>query len=255
MELLKGKVGIVTGAASGIGRATAITAAREGSKVTVSDINTEYGEKTVDTIREQGGDAIFVKVDVSKADDVQKMIEKTVETFGGLHWASNNAAGGEAFGPLENVSDETWNNTIDITLKGVFYCIKYEFPEMVKCGGGSIINISSLAGINGNAFLGAYSAAKGGVEALTKTAACEFAARGIRVNSICPGGVQTRALELYFKNFPDVRDKMVNKHPLGRFCTPEEIADAVIYLASERSSFITGHSLVVDGGLSVKTNL
>lgn len=126
---------------------------------------------------------------------------------------------------------------------------------MVKSGGGSIVNISSIAGIKGNAYLGAYAAVKGGVEALTKTAACEFAQRGVRVNSICPGGVQTPALDQYFENFPDMKDKMMSRQPMARFSTPEEIADAVVYLASDLSGFITGHSMVIDGGFSVKTDI
>ncbi len=256
MGLLKGKIGLITGGGSGIGRVTAIVAAREGSCVTVSDKNTETGKETVALIQKDGGEALFIKADVRSAEDIQHMIDKTVETYGKLDWASNNAAGGSgAFGSFEQISDKTWDTTLDICLKGVFTCMKYEIPAMLKNGKGSIINISSLAGIHGNAFMGAYAAAKGGVEALTKTAAAELAQRHIRVNSICPAAISTPGLERYIESFPDIREKMEKTHAMNRMGLPEEVADAVCYLASDRSSFITGHSMIVDGGSLVNTLL
>jgi NAD(P)-dependent dehydrogenase (short-subunit alcohol dehydrogenase family) len=256
VDLLKDKVGLVTGGGSGIGRVTAMVAAKEGSCVTVSDKNRETGEETVDLIQKTGGKALFIRADVRSAEDIQHMITRTVETFGKLDWASNNAAGGSgAFGPIEQITDKTWDTTLDICLKGVFTCMKYEIPAMLENGKGSIINISSLVGIHGNAFQGAYAAAKGGIEALTKTAAAELAQRHIRVNSICPAAISTPGLERYFENFPDIREKVEKTHAMNRMGKPEEVADAVCYLASDRSSFITGHSLIVDGGSCVNTLL
>lgn len=256
MGLLDGKVGLVTGAASGLGRATAVLAAREGSKVTVADINEEGGRETVAQIERMGGEAIFIPTDVSRAGDVRQMVEHTVEIFGRLDWASNNAAGGAGgFCRLHEIDEDAWSRTIDVCLKGVFLGLKYEIRAMLGSGGGSIINITSAAIFKGEAMLGAYVAAKGGVDTLTKTAAAEYATRGIRVNSVAPGGFETPALTRYLKEYPELRERIVATHAMRRFGRPEEVAEPVIWLASDRSSFVTGACLQCDGGVLVNSHL
>jgi NAD(P)-dependent dehydrogenase (short-subunit alcohol dehydrogenase family) len=256
MGLLDGKAGLVTGAASGLGQATALLAAREGSRVTVADVNEEGGGETVEQIRQFGGEAIFVHTDVSQADQVREMIARTVDAFGHLDWASNNAAGGAGgFGPLHQIDEETWSCTLDVCLKGVFYGMKYEIAAMLEAGGGSIVNISSAAIFKGEAMLAAYVAAKGGIDALTKTGAAEYAARGIRVNSVAPGGFETPALGRYLKEYPEIGERVVASHAMRRFGKPEEVAEPVVWLASDRSSFVTGSCLLCDGGALVNSHL
>jgi len=256
MGLLSGKIGIVTGGASGLGRATALLAAREGSKVTVVDVNEEGGQETVDQIRHLGGEASFVHTDVSQADEVREMVAHTVGRFGRLDWASNNAAGGAGgFAPLHEIDEVTWNRTLDVCLKGVFLGMKYEIPAMIECGGGSIINISTASIFKGEAMLAAYVAAKGGVDTLTKTGAAEYATRGIRVNSVAPGGVETPALTRYMNQFPELRERIVATHAMRRFGRPEEVAEPVVWLASDRSSFVTGACIQCDGGVHVNSHL
>jgi len=256
MNELQGRSGIVTGGAAGIGRAIAKRTAEEGSFVLVCDIDEVGGKSCVEEIAGAGGRADFLRSDVSVERDVEAMVAAARDLGGGLHWACNNAMGGaRAFGPLEQVSEADWNAGLAVTLTGTFLCVKHEARSMLASGGGSIVNISSPSGIQGETFLAAYSAAKGGVEALTKTAAAEFATRGIRVNSICPGGIETDAIARYFAHYPDVRDRTIATHAMRRLGRPEEIADAVVYLASDRSSFVTGHALWVDGGISVNSHM
>jgi NAD(P)-dependent dehydrogenase (short-subunit alcohol dehydrogenase family) len=184
------------------------------------------------------------------------MVAAARELGGGLHWACNNAMGGSrAFGPLDEVSEADWNAGLAVTLTGTFFCVKHEVRSMLASGGGSIVNISSPSGLRGEVFLSAYAAAKGGVEALTKTAAAEYATRGIRVNSICPGGIETDAIARYFRHYPEIREKTVATHAMRRLGRPEEIAEAVVFLASDRASFVTGHALFVDGGISVNSHM
>jgi len=256
MGLLTSKVGLVTGASSGLGRATSILAAREGSKVLVADIDDEQGEVTVDAIVAKGGEAVYVHCDVTDSDQVSSMVEHCVERFGGLDWASNNAVGGAGgFAALHEMSERTWQRTIDVCLNGVFHCMKFEIPAMLERGGGSIINIITASVTSGEAMLGAYIAAKGGVDALTRTGAAEYAARGIRVNSVAPGGFETPAIARYFERFPEHRERTVAQHAVRRIGAPEEIAEPVIWLASERSSFVTGASILADGGIMVNSHL
>lgn len=256
MGELEDRSGLVTGAANGIGRATAKRCAAEGSFVLVCDIDEAGGRSCVDEIRAAGGRAAFQKADISSEAEVEAMVEAAVEQGGGLHWACNNAMGGsDAFGPLDQVSEEAWRSGIEVTLTGTFFCVKHELRTMVARGGGSIVNISSPSGVQGEAFLAAYSAAKGGVEALTKTAAAEYATRGVRVNSVCPGGIETDAIRRYFDHYPAIEEKTVATHAMRRLGKPDEIADAVVYLASGRSSFVTGHALWVDGGISVNSHM
>jgi len=256
MGLLDGKVGLVTGAARGLGRATAVLAAAEGSRVTVADVNERGGRETVEKIRASGGEAIFVRTDVTRAEQVPEMVEKTVAAFGSLDWASNNAVGGGGgFCALHEIDEEVWCRTVDVCLKGVFYGMKYEIPAMLNTGGGSIVNISTASIFKGEAMLAAYVAAKGGVDTLTKTGAAEYATRGIRVNSVAPGGFETPALKHYMDQFPEIKERVVATHALRRFGKPEEVAEPVIWLASDRSSFVTGTCILCDGGVLVNSHM
>jgi NAD(P)-dependent dehydrogenase (short-subunit alcohol dehydrogenase family) len=256
MGMLDGRVGIVTGAASGIGAATVKLATREGASVVLGDLQAEPGEALAKEIREAGGRALFVRTDVTRAADVEALVAAAVREFGALHWASNNAAGGAGdFSSLVETDDLTWERTLAVCLTGVFYCMKYEVPAMLASGGGSIVNISSASTLKGHAYLAAYTAAKGGVEALTKTAAAELSVQGIRVNAVSPGGIETPAIARYFRKFPDVHKRTVDSHAMRRLGTPEELAEAVVWLASGRSSYVTGANLLVDGGSSVNSHM
>jgi len=254
--MLDGRVGIVTGAASGIGAATVRLAAQEGASVVLADVQAEAGEALAKEIRAAGGRAVSVRTDVTRAADVEACVARAVAEFGALHWASNNAAGGAGdFVSLVDTDERTWERTLAVCLTGVFWCMKYEIPAMLAAGGGSIVNISSASTLKGHAYLAAYTAAKGGVEALTKTAAQEYSARGLRVNAISPGGIETPAIARYFEKFPDVRTRTVDAHAMRRLGTPEELAEAVVWLASGRSSYVTGANLLVDGGSSVNSHM
>jgi len=249
--MLEAKIGLVTGGGSGIGRSTALLFAREGARVAVADRDGESARESVGLIEAEGGQAIAIEADVSEETSVAAMIDRTVEAFGGLDCASNNAALGAGFDPLTDLDRERWDRCISVTLTGVWLCLKYEIPAMLASGGGSIVNISSLSGIQGEANQVAYASAKGGVNALTATAAAEFAQRGIRINAVAPGGIETPGIAMYFEKVPDVRAATVATHAMRRLGRPEEIADAVVYLCSDRSSFMTGHVMVVDGGIQV----
>jgi NAD(P)-dependent dehydrogenase (short-subunit alcohol dehydrogenase family) len=249
--LLEGKIALVTGGGDGIGRATSIMFARDGAKVAVSDVRLDAAEETVTMIREQGGQAIAIEADVSSEAAVKAMVETTTAHFGRLDCACNNAAGGGGFKPLQDVNEANWDKCHNITLKGVWLCLKYEIPAMLNSGGGAIVNIASLSGVRGEALQAPYSSAKGGVIALTRTAAAENAQKGVRVNAINPGAILTRALANYIETVPGAREHTVGTHAMRRFGQPEEVADAVSYLCSDRASFITGHSLNVDGGIMV----
>ena len=256
MGLLAGKVGIVTGAAQGLGRATALLAAREGSAVVVCDVQDAAGEAVVKEIRAAGGRAEFARADVTVPADMEALVACAVDAFGGLDWACNNAVGGAGgFGPLHEIDDRTWDRTLAVTLSGVFHAMKYEIPAMLANGGGSIVNITTAGVVKGEAMLAAYVAAKGGVDALTRAAASEYSARGIRVNSVAPGGFETPALARYFERFPDKKDLTIATNAARRLGSPEEVAEPVIWLASDRSSFVTGASVACDGGVVVNSHL
>ncbi|MGH8008520.1 MAG: SDR family oxidoreductase, partial [Candidatus Binatia bacterium] len=222
---MNGKIALVTGASSGIGRATALTFAREGAKVVAADVTVAAGEETVRMIQAAGGEAVFIKADVSKGTDVEALIKKTVETYGRLDCAFNNAGIEGKFSPTIEGTEENWQRVIDINLKGVWLCLKYEIIQMLKQGGGAIVNTASVAGLVGAAGGSAYVASKHGVNGLTKTAALEYAKQGIRVNSVCPGGIRTPMLERIMSGNPGMSEMIAAMEPVGRLGKPEEIAE------------------------------
>ena len=242
---MKDKVVLITGGTSGIGKTTALKFGSEGSKVVISGRRESEGQAVVDEIKAAGGEATFVRADIANEDEVKAMVAKTVETYGGLNVAFNNA-GVELGGPLVETERADFQRLFDINVWGVLTSMKYEIPEMIKGGGGSIINTSSVAGHIGMAGASVYIATKHAVEGLTKTAALEYVEQGIRVNSVAPGGIETAMIDRFAG--PDDQAGIAAMHPMGRFGKPQEIADAVYFLASDGASFITGESLKVDGG-------
>jgi|DewCreStandDraft_1066081.scaffolds.fasta_scaffold01100_5 NAD(P)-dependent dehydrogenase (short-subunit alcohol dehydrogenase family) len=250
---LAGKVAIITGAATGIGRATALLFAREGAKVTVmTDKNIVKGEETVALIRQAGGEALFVQGDVAVAADCQRVVRTTVETFGRLDILVNNAAWSRAV-PAVDLSEEDWDRTIAVTLKGPFLMAKYAIPEMIRAGGGSIINISSVNGFFANPAFPAYAAAKGGLNNLTRQLALDYGRFNIRVNAICPGIIANERTQAFFAEHPEEEEQARRCAPLGRYGWPEDVARAALFFASDESSFATGSIFVLDGGLSIQS--
>jgi NAD(P)-dependent dehydrogenase (short-subunit alcohol dehydrogenase family) len=241
------KVAIVTGAASGIGRASALFYAREGAKVAVSDISEEGGQRTVRLIQDGGGEAFFVKTDVSKPADCESLVKMTMEKYGRLDFACNNAGIGGEQNLTADYSLEGWRKVIDTNLSGVFYCMKYEIPEMLKTAGGAIVNMASILGQVGFAGSPAYVAAKHGIIGLTRASAVEYAARDLRINAIGPGFIRTPMIAALEEN-ETTYNALVALHPIGRLGRPEEIAELVIWLSSNRASFVTGAYYAVDGG-------
>lgn len=246
--LLTGKVALVTGAGSGIGRASALAFAREGARVVVSDVVVEGGEETVTMITQAGGESIFVKTDVAQAVAVEALIKQAVETYGRLDCAHNNAGIAGAAARTADYSQAHWDRVIAINLKGVWLCMKSEIQQMLSQGGGAIVNTASVAGLVGFRSGSAYVAAKHGVVGLTKTAALEYAKSNIRVNAVCPGVIRTPMFERGLKVDPRIEDTMAAKEPVGRLGKPEEIAAAVVWLSSDAASFVTGFPMAVDGG-------
>jgi NAD(P)-dependent dehydrogenase (short-subunit alcohol dehydrogenase family) len=251
---LSGKVAIITGAGAGIGRATALLFAKEGAKVVIADCDSESGAETVGIIREDGGEAAFVQVDVSKADDAEKMARKTVEMYGKLDILVNNAGIYMQANAVE-MMEEDWDRILDVNLKGVFLCSKYCIPEMIKGGGGSIVNIGSEAGIVGIKNQVAYNVSKSGVIALTKSMALDFALDNVRVNCLCPGRTLTPLVEKVINEAQDpesTRRALEEDRPLERMGRPEEIAAGILYLASDESPYATGSILSIDGGYTAQ---
>lgn len=234
----------------GIGKTTALVFAREGARVVVVDIVTEGGEETVQLIKEAGGDALFVKCDVTNAKDVEAMVIKAVDTYGRLDCAFNNA-GIAIPGTTVECSEEDWDRVLSVNLKGVWLCMKYEISQMLTQGGGVIVNTSSVGGLVGTPGIAAYTASKHGVVGLTRTAALEHVTAGIRVNAVCPGSVPTPMLDPVV-NHPELKAMLESKHPMGRFATTEEIAEAVIWLCSDRASYVTGVAFPVDGAVTAQ---
>ncbi len=252
---MKAKIALVMGGGAGTGRAIALAFAQEGAKVVVADVNTQGGRETLGLIEGQGGAGMFVAADMGNSADVQALIEQTQAEFGGLHLVANNAALGAPNKPVTELTEAEWDRCMGVTLRGVWMCMKYQLPLIEASGGGAIVNVASVSGLRGEAHQSAYSAAKGGVIALGKSVAAEYARRGIRVNTVCPGGINSGGMAFYLKQMPEMRERVSSVHAMGRLAEPEEIADAVVYLCSERASFITGHELVVDGGLMVRSNV
>jgi NAD(P)-dependent dehydrogenase (short-subunit alcohol dehydrogenase family) len=246
------KVVIITGGASGIGRATAIAFAREGARVVIGDLDKASGESTVSAIKETGGEGIFVHVDVGTPADVQELVRKTVEQYGGLDYAFNNAGLVGSYAGIVDTPQEDWNRVVATNLTGVWLCMKYEIPEMLKRGGGAIVNNGSVTGLVGAAGPIGNVATKHGVLGLTKSAALQYATQGIRVNAVAPGVIRSPLLDEMIKVHPDARAATLSAIPQSRFGEPEEIAGAVLFLCSDRASHITGHVLTIDGGLTAR---
>ena len=245
----KNKVALVTGGASGIGEACALTFARRGAKVAVVDLNDELGEKTAAAARQAGADAVYLRVDVSDPAAVEKMVADTVKAFGRVDIAVNNAGIGGETNPTGAYSIEGWRKVIDINLNGVFYCMRHEIPQMLKQGSGVIVNMTSILGTVGFANSAAYVAAKHGILGLTKTAALEYAKQGIRINSVGPGFIKTPLLDSLDEQ---TRAYLSGLHAMGRMGEAQEVADLVAYLCSDQASFLTGGYYLVDGGYTAQ---
>lgn len=247
-----GKVALVTGGSMGIGRATALAFAARGAKVVVADIDTEGGEETVQRIKKSGGEAIFVKTDVSKSRDVQALIKTTVETYGGLDYGHNNAAVNRGIGVMTaDYKEDDWDIQLDVNLKGIWLCMKYEIPEMLKQGKGTaIVNTSSISGLSGHPADPGYVGSKFGVVGITKSTALQYADKGIRINCVCPGPIRTSLYDRVVAAIPGVEEATLERNPMKRIGEAEEVAQAVVWLCSDAASYITGVPLPVDGGLA-----
>jgi NAD(P)-dependent dehydrogenase (short-subunit alcohol dehydrogenase family) len=248
---MAGKVVLVTGGSSGIGRATALAFADEGAMVAIASRTQERGEAVVHEIREAGGEAIWIQTDVSQADQVESMIQEVVETYGRLDCAFNNAGSGGKGGWIAEIEEEDWDKTIDGYLKSVWLCVKHEIPEMLKQGGGAIVNNSSVDGKRGFPWDPVYSAAKHGVIGLTKSAAMQYADKGVRINAVCPGWIRTPPVERMLEHDPEAERGMILHQPIGRLGRPEEVAQAVVWLCLDDASLVVGTTLPVDGGYLV----
>jgi NAD(P)-dependent dehydrogenase (short-subunit alcohol dehydrogenase family) len=246
-ENMAGKVALVTGGSSGIGRATALAFASEGARVVVADVAVEGGEETVRSIEAAGGIAVFVRTDVSKANEVEALVSQTVGRFGRLDAAFNNAGTEGAVASTVELAEADWDRVIATNLKGVWLCMKYEIPLMLEHGAGTIVNTSSVYGMVAGRGVAAYVASKHGVAGLTRAAALEFAPHGIRINAVCPGAIRTPML---MRHIPDAEaeERWKTLEPVGRMGAPEEVAAAVVWLCSDAASFVTGSTLAVDGG-------
>lgn len=243
------RVALVTGGSSGIGRATALALARTGAQVVVVDVSEAGGAETARMIVEAGGTAQFMRVDVTDAQAVAQMIQATVATYGRLDYAVNNAGIDGLRARTADYPEDEWQRVLSINVTGVWLCMKYELQQMQAQGSGVIVNTASVAGLVGFPGHSAYAASKHAVIGLTKTAALEYARRGIRVNAVCPGYTRTPMVEKVFEQTPEMQAKVTQAMPIGRIGTPEEIADAIVYICSDSAAFMTGHALVLDGGL------
>lgn len=249
----EGKVSVVTGAASGIGRASAMGFARDGASVVVADIDAAGGEETVRLITEAGGTACFARTDVADSASVQEMVATAIDRYGRLDYAHNNAGIVGAGSSIADMPEEVWHRGIGVMLTGVFLCMKYEIPHIVAQGpGGAIVNTSSGAGLIGFPGMADYVASKHGVIGLTRSAALELATTGVRVNAVCPGTARSRMVDEWVAGDPSLEKQVVDLHPIGRIAEAEEIAAAALWLCSQESSFVLGHALAVDGGYTIQ---
>ena len=242
------KVALVTGGSSGMGRAAARAFAREGANVVVADTSVQGGEEIVRRIKDSGAEALFVPTDVSRATAVEALVNTTITTYGRLDYAFNNAGINEEHGPVTDCTEAEWDRIISINLKGIWLCMKYEIPQMLKIGSGAIVNTASVVGLTGGRGFPAYVASKHGIIGLTKATALDYGPHGIRVNAVCPGTIYTSMYERRVGNAPETTARIISEIPLRRLGQPEDVADAVIWLCSDAASFVTGHCLVVDGG-------
>lgn len=249
-QVFAGKVALITGGSFGIGRATAIAFAKRGAKVVIADWVEDPEGETLEQVKQAGSEGLFIRCDVSKASDVKLVVEKTIGAFQRIDFAFNNAGIEGSSAPVHECSEENWDKTININLKGIWLCMKYEIPTMLQQGKGAIVNCASVAGLSGFAGLSAYTASKHGVIGLTKTAALENAKSGIRVNAVCPGVIHTAMVDRVTGKDKEVEKAYVAMEPVGRMGTPEEVAEAVVWLCSDAASFVTGHAMAVDGGYS-----
>jgi NAD(P)-dependent dehydrogenase (short-subunit alcohol dehydrogenase family) len=249
MQDMTGKVAIVTGGSAGIGRAAALAFAARGASVVIADVDPR-GEAVAAEVKEQGGEALFVETDVSREADVARMVQAAVDTYGRLDFAFNNAGIEGTPAPVADLTVDNWNRTIAINLTGVWLCMRAEIPAMLDSGGGSIVNCSSVLGLTGMPAMGAYVASKHGLVGLTKVAALDYATQNIRVNALCPGVIDTEMIERFTGGDPDTVESLLLMEPVGRMGTPDEVADAAVWLCSAGASFVTGHALAVDGGFT-----
>ena len=243
------KVAIITGGSSGIGRATAIALAKDGVNVTVAARRAAEGEETVRLVKEAGSEGIFVKTDVTNEDDVRSLVERTVKVYGRLDYAFNNAGIEEIMTPLLDQTSDVFDRIMNVNVKGVWLCMKYEIPKMIKSGGGAIVNMSSVAGVMGFPQMPIYVASKHAVLGLTKSAALEYAKSRIRINAVAPGAVETDMAKRVVEDNKQFLETVKSMHPIGRIAEPEEIANTVAWLLSDKASFVVGHTLLIDGGI------
>jgi NAD(P)-dependent dehydrogenase (short-subunit alcohol dehydrogenase family) len=253
---MRDKVVIVTGASSGIGKTTAERFAERGASVVVAARRSEEGESVAKEIRKTGGEARFIRTDVSSEEDVQALVEQTVEAYGRLDCAFNNAGGAPTAprGRIHEYPVDDWDAVVDVHLKGIFLCMKHEIRQMLEQGGGAIVNMSSIYGLSADRIAyPSYVASKHGVIGLTRSAAVQYARKNVRVNAVCPGVIRTPMLDRSLQINPEAEVRYTALHPIGRLGEPEEVADSVIWLCSDQASFVTGHAMTIDGGATAET--